>query len=79
MGERRTMASAPNAPGIRIPEVIRYGVQTRADMVRVYRSHFEQQLKEAQDALSVPDEEIRVHVYQGVHMRRFMREVIDQP
>jgi hypothetical protein len=77
VAERRTRASAPNAPGIRIPEVIRYGVQTREYMIDVYRRHFEQQLKEAQDALSVSDDEIRVHVYQGVHTRRFMREVTE--
>lgn len=71
MSERMTDISG----GDGTPGYMDYGRKSRAEMIASYRRIYQHQLEEAQRALAVPDDELVVTTFLGVHVQR-NREVV---
>jgi hypothetical protein len=66
MSERMTDISG----GDGTPGWMEYGRKSRAEMIAAYRRVYEHQLAEAERALAVPDDELVVTSFLGVHVQR---------
>jgi hypothetical protein len=71
VSERMTDISA----GDGTPGYMDYGRKSRAEMIAAYRRVYEHQRAEAERALAVPDDELVVTTFLGVHVQR-NREVV---
>jgi hypothetical protein len=74
MSERLTSVAAPGVWGSGYAE---HGRKTRAEMIAAYRQLHTQKMQEAQAALAVPDEDLKVTTYLGAWARKNVREVTE--
>lgn len=72
MSDRMTDATAPTGQCL-----MKYGRLTRAEMIASYRRHWQYQMEEAKQALSHPDESLRVTTFLGPYAMRNRVEVTD--
>jgi hypothetical protein len=68
----REVGDRPKVQGIEA-----YGRLTRAEMIRRFRDYHERQLRDAQAALALNDDELIVTTYRGTYAQRGKREVTE--
>jgi hypothetical protein len=70
VSDRLTSATAPGIAG-----VADYGRKSRAEMVSQFKRYYRQQLREAEQALAIADEDIVVETFLGPYAMK-NREVV---
>ena len=70
---RNPIGPAPH----RVAAISDYGRKTRAEMINIYRAHYQRQIERAQAALTIPDDELIVETYLGPWAMKNKEEVTE--
>ena len=73
----RITSIRPRDRSLHISGVADNGRKTRAEMIELYRSHYQHQLEQAQKCLSIPDDELIVTTYLGPFAMKNVQEVTE--
>lgn len=78
MSERMTHVGARDiGDRPRIQGIEAYGRHTRAEMIRRFRDYHERNLREAQAALALTDDQLIVTTYRGTYAQKGIQEVTE--